>query len=229
MKPGRVQHHPGVIRITHWVNFFALGIMVASGLRIYDASPVFPFSIPPPFTLGGWLAGARQWHFFAMWLFAANGAVWVLFNLASRHGRETTLFRPGRDARGVLPMMAYYLRIRKDHPRGGKYNALQKLAYSTVPVIAALAVLTGVAIYWPVQAKTVTAVFGGYDTARIWHFACMAALVFFFGGHLVMVAIAGWGNFFSIFTGWRRLSPDATGEIHTSEVPARDDDVPKGE
>ena len=201
----RVRHHPAIIRITHWVNFFALGVMVASGLRIYNASPIFPFRIPPAVTLGGWLAGARQWHFFAMWLFFLNGAVWVSYNVLSRHGRETTLFSPRRDARGVPPMIAYYLRLRKEHPPSGKYNALQKLAYTAVPWIAAGAVLSGLAIYWPVQLQWATALLGGYETARIVHFACMAALVLFVAGHLVMVAMAGWGNFFSIITGWRRV------------------------
>ncbi len=69
MATGKEYQHPFIIRVTHWINFIALGIMVTSGLRIYNASPIFDFKIPEAFTLGGWLAGARQWHFFAMWLF----------------------------------------------------------------------------------------------------------------------------------------------------------------
>src|SRR5689334_23662529 len=81
--------HPFIVRCTHWVNFAALAIMVLSGLRIYNASPFFPFRIPAEFTLGGWLAGARMWHFFGMWLFVVNGAVYALYNILSRHGRKT--------------------------------------------------------------------------------------------------------------------------------------------
>ena len=65
--------HPLIIRITHWVNFIALCLMVTSGMRIYNASPIWNFEFPPALTLGGWLAGARMWHFFGMWLFALNG------------------------------------------------------------------------------------------------------------------------------------------------------------
>lgn len=201
--------HPFFIRASHWINFLALAMMVASGLRIYNASPIWGFTIPADFTLGGWLAGARQWHFFAMWILVANGTIYVLYNLLTRHGRRTTLFgRP--DVRGILPMILYYLRTRKKHPESGKYNALQKLAYTLVPLVALIALLSGLAIYWPVQLRVIAGLFGGYDAARVWHFLVMAALVLFFIGHLFMVALAGWNNFLSMITGWKKISPPPT-------------------
>ncbi len=196
--------HPLIIRITHWTNFLALIIMVTSGLRIYNSSPLWDYYFPRYLTLGGWLAGARMWHFFGMWLFFVNGTVWFLYNLLSTHGWRTTIFRRN-DISGVLPMIQYYLRIRKQHPPVRKYNALQKLAYTTIPCAALGSVLTGMAIYWPVQFSRIAWLFGGYDIARYWHFVCMAALVFFFLGHLVMVVVAGWWNFVSIVTGWKRV------------------------
>ena len=204
--------HPLVIRITHWLNFFALYIMVASGFRIYNASPIWDFMIPEWLTIGGWLAGARQWHFFAMWLFTFNGLVWLMYNLISRHGRKTTLFRPS-DRRGIVPMIKYYLRIEKNHPVVRKYNALQKLAYTSMVFVGGVAVLSGLAIYWPVQLQGITALFGGYDAARIFHFLAMAAIVLFFLGHLQMVAIAGWKNFVSMITGRSTLT---AGQLHGS-------------
>ena len=200
----REYQHPFIIRATHWVNFIALGIMVLSGLRIYNASQIWSFRIPEAFTLGGWLAGARQWHFFAMWLFFVNGFVWILYNIFSKHGRRTTLFS-GRDVSGILPMILFYLRIRKDHPPTKKYNSLQKLAYTSVAFLALGAIITGIAMYWPVQFNTVTALCGGYDTARVLHFVCMAGLVSFFAGHLFMVIISGWSNFLSMITGWKKI------------------------
>jgi len=200
----REYQHPVIIRLTHWVNVLALAIMVSSGLRIYNASPIWGFKFPAWATLGGWLAGAREWHFFAMWLFALNGLVWFLYNGVSRHGRQTTLFRR-RDLSGIVPMILYYLRIRKNHPPVRKYNALQKLAYTTIPLTALVMLLSGIAIYWPVQFQSVTALFGDYDRARVWHFIAMASIVLFFAGHLLMVVIAGWRNFFSMITGWKKL------------------------
>lgn len=195
--------HPLLIRITHWVNFLALSIMVASGFRIYNAAPFFPFEFPSVLTLGGWLAGARQWHFFAMWLFVVNGVVWFIYNVGSRHGRQTTMFS-GKDIPGLLPMVKYYLRLQKEHPASKKYNSLQKLAYTSTPFLALGGILTGMALYWPVQFSLLAKLFGGYDAARVWHFLFMAALIGFFLGHLFMVSISGWSNFVSIITGWKR-------------------------
>ena len=195
--------HPLVIRLTHWVNFISLAIMVMSGWKIYNASPLFGFEFPPIVTIGGWLAGARQWHFFAMWLFVINGTVWVAYNILSRHGRKTTLFLRG-DVSGVLPMVQYYLRLRKEHPPATKYNSLQKLAYTTIPIAALGIILTGIGIYWPVQFAWLTAIFRGYEGARILHFFFMVAIVSFFLGHIMMVVFAGWNNFVSILTWWKK-------------------------
>ena len=201
----REYQHPFIIRFTHWVNFVALAIMVTSGFRIYNASPIWDFRIPADLTLGGWLAGARMWHFLGMWLFFLNGAVWVLYNFLSRHGRSTTLFRAS-DAGGMLPMIKYYLRIRKDHPPVKKYNALQKLTYTLIPLLGLASILSGMSIYWPVQFSSITALFGGYDTARAWHFIFTASFVIFFFGHIFLVMISGWSNFVSMLTGWKKVA-----------------------
>ncbi len=197
-------HHPFIIRCTHWINVVALALMVTSGLRIYNASPLFDFKIPEVFTLGGWLAGARQWHFFAMWLFVVNGLVWIFYNIATEHGRQTTLFRLS-DRLGILPMIKYYLRIQKEHPSVKKYNALQKLAYTTISLAAIGVILSGIAIYWPVQFSWLTSLFGNYDAARVWHLIFMFTLILFFFGHILMVMISGWSNFWSMITGWKKI------------------------
>ena len=201
----KTYQHPFIIRLTHWLNVIALGILVTSGLRIYNASPIWSFKIPVVLTFGGWLAGARQWHFFAMWLFVFNGVVWLLYNIFTRHGRRTTLFSP-HDVDGVLPMIRYYLRIEKRSPALTKYNALQKLAYTTIPLAAIGAVLSGIVLYWPVQFGFITKLFGNYDIARVWHFIFMSVLVIFFFGHIVMVIAAGWSNFLSMITGWKKIA-----------------------
>jgi thiosulfate reductase cytochrome b subunit len=203
-KPGKVFHHPLIIRITHWLNFIALGVMVSSGLRIFNASPLFNFKFPHWATLGGWLGGARLWHFAAMWFFAFNGIIFVAYNILSRHGRETTIFRK-RDISGILPMIKYYLRIEKKHPEVKKYNPLQKLAYTSVPILSIGVILSGLSMYMPVTLQWLAFIFGGYEPARWFHFIFMSLLVVFFIGHLGMVIGAGWWNFWSMITGWMRI------------------------
>src|SRR5712691_8748411 len=87
--------HPAWVRITHWINFIAVVVMVLSGWEIYNASPLFPFRFPPSITLGGWLAGALLWHFAAMWLLVVNGLVYLALGLASgRFRRKLVPIRP---------------------------------------------------------------------------------------------------------------------------------------
>src|ERR1700757_2995143 len=86
-----VKVHPAVVRVTHWLNALAILVMVASGWRIYNASPLFDFRFPRDFTLGGWLAGALQWHFAAMWLLVVNGLVYVVYGFVSGRFRRKLL------------------------------------------------------------------------------------------------------------------------------------------
>ena len=147
-----------------------------------------------------------------MWFFILNGMIWWLYNLLSKHGRQTTLFQP-RDIKGVLPMIKYYLRIEKEHPKIKKYNSLQKLAYTSIPLAAIGGILSGLVLYWPVQMQLIGYLLGGYEGARIIHFVSMSALVVFFIGHIVMVITAGWGNFVSMIIGTRKkISESGNGE-----------------
>ena len=136
--------HPLWLRLTHWVNALAVLIMVASGWRIYDASPIFAFDFPPSLTLGGWLAGALLWHFAAMWVLAANGIAYLVLNCAS--GRFPRRFLPLR-GRDVLADLAAALRGRLAHDDPWHYNAVQKLAYVFAVLDLAVLVLSGLVVW----------------------------------------------------------------------------------
>ncbi len=178
--------HPLWMRASHWLNAFAVLILIASGWRIYDAAPFFPFTIPTDITLGGWLGGALQWHFAAMWLLAGNGLVYLLLNLGTgRLKRKFFPLSPGavwRDARAAL-----HGRLSHADPR--HYNAVQKLAYLFVMLDIVVLVLSGLVLFKSVQFATLRDLLGGYDFARRIHFFAMALLVAFIVVHLVMVAL----------------------------------------
>ena len=184
--PRQAPVHPGWLRITHWLNAVAVVLLVASGWRIYNASPFFPFSIPAGVTLGGWLGGAIQWHFAAMWLLLANGVVYLICNAAS--GRLARQFFP-LSPRAVLADLRAALGGRLSHADPRRYNAVQKLAYLFVMVDITLLVLSGLVLWKSVQFPLLRELMGGYEAARRVHFLAMAALVGFVVVHLAMVAL----------------------------------------
>ncbi|MDM0083399.1 MULTISPECIES: cytochrome b/b6 domain-containing protein [Variovorax] len=178
--------HPLWLRITHWLNALAVLVMVASGWRIYDASPLFPFEFPAALTLGGWLGGALQWHFAAMWLLAANGLVYLALNLAS--GRLWRKFFP-LSISGIWHDALAALRGRLSHADPRHYNSVQRFAYLFVIFDIVLLVLSGLVLWKSVQFGLLRDLLGGYEFARRIHFFAMAALVAFVAVHLVMVAL----------------------------------------
>jgi thiosulfate reductase cytochrome b subunit len=181
-----IQIHPLVVRITHWINAFAVLIMVTSGWQIYNASPLFGFSFPEVLTLGGWLAGALQWHFAAMWLLALNGLLYLSYGILSGHFRRKLL---PISPRAVLHDAVQALRGKLAHDDLRVYNAAQRAAYLTLILALALLVLSGLAIWKPVQLQELAAPMGGYEGARLVHFICMAVVVLVVIAHVVMVAL----------------------------------------
>ena len=178
--------HPSWLRATHWLNALAVLIMVTSGWRIYNASPLFDFEFPKAIILGGWLGGAIMWHFAAMWLLAANGLVYLLFNAGT--GRLVRKFFP-LSPRAIVADLGAALRGRLAHADPREYNAVQRAAYLLVIADAVLLVLSGLVLWKSVQFPLLREVLGGYETARRVHFFAMAALVAFVLVHLAMVAL----------------------------------------
>ena len=215
-----VRRHHWLVRLTHWANAILLLGMIASGLQIYNAYQRFgprdaSYRIPNPIDivgesaaapewarLGGWLAGGLNWHFALAWPFFLTGLAYLLYLLYSGEWRSL-LFRP-RDLGPALQMQAYYLRLRKDHPPQGKHNALQKAAYTAILVLGILAVLTGFAIYKPVQLGWLTALFGGYELTRVWHFWTVWIFVGFTLLHVALVLLVDPASLRAMITGWYR-------------------------
>lgn len=179
--------HPCWLRITHWLNVVAVLIMVTSGARIYNASPLFDFMIPVSLTLGGWLGGALQWHFAGMWLLGLNGVVYLSLNMAT--GRMWRRFFP-ISPRGIVRDLAAALRGKLAHTDTHRYNQVQKAAYLLVMLDIALLTVSGLVLWQSVQLSLLRDLLGGYETARLVHFIAMGLLITFVLVHLFMVASA---------------------------------------
>ena len=178
--------HPPWLRITHWLNVFAVAVMVASGWRIYNASPIFAFEFPPAITLGGWLGGALLWHFAAMWLLALNGLAYLIWGIASgRFRRQLFPVTPRAVWRDLLDAV----RGRLSHADLSRYNAVQKAAYLFVILDLGLLVLSGLVVFKPVQFPLLRMLMGDFDNARLVHFVAMTGLVLFVLVHVAMAAL----------------------------------------
>jgi thiosulfate reductase cytochrome b subunit len=195
--------HPLVVRVTHWLNVVAVLIMITSGWQIYNASPLFGFDFPPQVTLGGWLAGALQWHFAGMWLLALNGLVYLIYGIASGHFRRKLL---PISPRAVLHDVREALRGRLAHEDLSVYNAAQRSAYLALIIALVVMVLSGLAIWKPVQFHWLAVLMGDYEGARYVHFFAMAAIAFIVVVHVIMVILVP-RTFPTMFTGrFRRAS-----------------------
>ena len=178
--------HPAWLRATHWINALAVVIMTMSGWRIYNASPLFEFTFAKTITLGGWLGGAIQWHFAAMWLIAANGLVYLLCSGGT--GRLWTKFFPVSPRAFVDDLLAA-LKGQLSHDDLTRYNAVQRAAYLFAIADLVLLVLSGLVLWKSVQFPLLRELLGGYESARLVHFFAMAAMLGFVVVHLVMAAL----------------------------------------
>jgi len=231
-----VNKHKLATRWFHWINFPLLAIMIWSGVLIYWANDVyrigwnyktllkfFPESFYQALNVPFRLADGMSLHFVFMWLFAINGIIYVLYTLLSG---EWKFLIPNRlSFKEALQVVLYDLKIRKIKPVQTKYNAAQKIAYTAILIMGFGSLVTGLAIYKPVQFYYITYILGGYTWARIEHFILTIGYVLFFVIHIVQVLLAGWNNFQAMVTGFEiekiiiasPIVPEEKPEIKTDE------------
>lgn len=211
--------HPLAIRWCHWINFPLLALMIWSGLRIYWANDVyfigwgetkllsfFPSGFYSLLGLDHKLANGMAWHFFFMWIFALNGVVYVLYTMISGEWRYLL---PGRHTlREAVLVMLHDLHLYKGPLPAGKFNGAQQIAYTSVILMGAGSLITGLAIYKPIQVAWLTGLLGGYRAARVEHFLLTMGYVGFFLIHIAQVIRAGWNNFRAMVSGYELVEED---------------------
>jgi thiosulfate reductase cytochrome b subunit len=191
------QLHPPIVRVTHWINAIAMIVMIGSGWRIYNDSPLIPdFHFSTLFSLGGdpdtsyaiWqntASGALQWHFAMMWVLVINGLVYLTYGFVS--GRFKRMLLPV-SVTGIWQTVRETLSFKLNHEHG-VYNHVQRVLYIGVICLAVLIVLSGLAIWKPVQFQWLAAYFGSFQGARWVHFLCMVGIVLFLVIHVVLAAL----------------------------------------
>jgi len=228
-----VKKHPLAIRWFHWINFPVLTIMIWSGLLIYWANDVyrlgwgnttvlkfFPDSFNKALHIPFRLAEGMSFHFVFMWLFAINGFIYVCYLIFS--GEWKLIFPNKKSLKESWQVILHDLHLRKGLPPQKKYNAAQRIAYTSVIIMGLGSLLTGIAIYKPVQFKNICAMLGGYEWARIEHFTLTILFTLFFVVHIIQVLLAGWNNFRGMVAGFEVVGVTETpiaGEEIIEETP----------
>lgn len=179
--------HPLPIRIMHWTNAVAIFIMVGSGWKIYNDEVIFGWlHFPDALTFGPYAQHALQWHFFGMWVLVLNGLAYVTYGFAT--GRFRRMMLPIR-LRDLVANIKDALRLRLAHDDPTRYNTVQRILYVGVLLVGVLIVLSGLAIWKPVQFSELLSLFYDFQTARLIHFLCMAAIVAFVAVHVTLAIL----------------------------------------
>ena len=200
-KPARVLH-PLPLRIMHWVNAITVIIMIGSGWKIYNDEVLFGWLHFPEFlTIGKYAQHGLQWHFFGMWVFAINGVFYLAYGLIS--GRFRRMLTPIRLSE-LMSNIVDALQLRLSHDDPTKYNAVQKLLYVGVILLGMTMVLSGLAIWKPIQFSELYVLFRDFQTARLVHFLCMSGIVLFLIVHVALALLVP-STLVSMFTGGPKI------------------------
>ena len=135
-----------------------------------------------------------------------NGFFYVLYTVISGEWRQLL---PNRHSfKEAWLVLLHDLHIRKTAPSQLKYNAAQRIAYTAIIIMGFGSLVTGLAIYKPVQFNWLCWLCGGYHLARIWHFILTIGYVMFFLVHIIQVILAGWNNFRSVISGFEVVNEE---------------------
>ncbi|HLP91747.1 MAG TPA: cytochrome b/b6 domain-containing protein [Nostocaceae cyanobacterium] len=182
-KPRKIPQQAIAAKIFHYTNLISLFILLTSGLQIYNANPVFGgragVHIPPIFTLGGWLAGGRHWHFAAMWLFSINLLIYGVYIFITRRWKHRFV--------GLNDIKA----LQKTQNQKRLTYAWHRIIYTAIIPILLLAIFSGIGMYKPAQFSWIVDRFGNWQALRIVHFASVPMVVIFVMIHWLLGRKAG--------------------------------------
>lgn len=196
--------HPLPFRIMHWINALAMILMISSGWGIYNDEVIFGWLFfPPQLAIGSWAAQHLLWHLAAMWLLVLNGLAYLVYGFATGRFRERLL--PIRVSE-MIHTVRETLRFHLAHEDLTVYNAVQKVLYIVVMLAAIVQVLTGLALWKPIQFSGLVSVFGDFQGARLAHFIGMAVIVGFLVVHVALSLLVP-RTLWSMLTGGPRIAP----------------------
>ena len=126
--------HPAWVRVTHWINAIAMLVMIGSGWEIYNASPLFGFTLSAdrsrsaagsPARCSGTSRRCGCWR----------STAWSMSRWALVTGRFRRKLLPIRPARGRGATSRPRCAFKLAHDDLSKYNAVQRLLYAGIIVV----------------------------------------------------------------------------------------------
>ena len=186
-RPHEHRLHPLSVRIMHWINAVAIFIMIGSGWKIYNDDVILGWlHFPDSLVIGKWAQYGLQWHFFGMWIFVLNGLAYLSYGIVTGRFRQKLFPLSIRD---ILATVNDALHFRLAHDDLTHYNAVQKILYLGIMAVGILIVISGLALWKPVQFSELAALFGSFQATRVVHFLCMAAIVGFLLVHISLALL----------------------------------------
>ncbi len=183
-------------------------VMITSGWGIYDDDVVVRgLHFPQALRLGEWAAPSLNWHFAGMWLLVLNGLAYLTYGLVTGRLRERLL--PIRFSE-LVTTVRDTLHLKIAHEDLTTYNAVQKLLYVVVILAAASQVVTGLAIWKPIQFSGLVSLLGGFQDARIIHFLGMSVIVGFLVVHVLLSLLVP-QTLWAMLAGGPRVGPSGHG------------------
>lgn len=179
--------HPWPLRIMHWVNAVVMLVMITSGWGIYNDDVIIRgFHFSSFWRLGDWAAWSLNWHFAGMWLLVLNGLIYLTYGFVTGRFREKLLpIQLSEIAQNLVDTLHFKIA----HEDITVYNAVQRLLYIIVILAGIAQVVTGLAIWKPVQFSGLVSLLGGFQTARVLHFVGMAVIVGFLIVHVALALL----------------------------------------
>ncbi len=210
--------HPLPLRVMHWINAIAIFIMIGSGWKIYNDDVLFGWlHFPDAVVIGKWAQYGLQWHFFGMWIFVLNGIAYLAYGITTGRFRQK-LFPVS--IREILTTVGDALRFKLGHDDLTHYNAVQKILYLGIILIGILIVISGLALWKPVQFSELASLFGSFQTIRLVHFLCMTAIVLFLIVHVTLALLVP-KSLVAMLTGGPVVRDDAATIAGATPTPSR--------
>lgn len=201
--------HPVPVRLMHWTNAVAMVVMITSGWGIYDDDVIIRgLHFPEALRLGEWAAPSLNWHFAGMWLLVINGLAYLIYGLITGRLRERLLPIRFND---LVITIRDTLHLRIAHEDLTTYNAVQKVLYVVVILAGVSQVVTGLAIWKPIQFSGLVSLLGGFQSARVIHFAGMSVIVGFLIVHVLLSLLVP-QTLWAMLAGGPKVGPSGHGK-----------------